>query len=252
MPTWLSVVVTNSAQPRMQSRKAMYIDDRSFYNKNATMTGLLWTAIALLVVVRTAPPTDAFSLSRHHARASARPLFFHQHQNPERTIALPRRRTAKPLLLSTVESSPPRSEAEAAALEREIAQKAAAVASNEKTTTTTNSNTSSLGSITITTVSLDYNANVGLLDQILSSHWGVRAVLMVVPAIYGTNFALGSSLNEALANPALTTALRMVRDVIHLLHLDVPGSHEGTHFTLYTTSSLDAGLPRGITLARTH
>jgi hypothetical protein len=194
------------------------IHDRSVYNKNATMTGLLCTAIALIFVASTAPPADAFSLSRHHARAPTRPLFFNQHQNqnPERTIALPRRRTSKPLLLSTVESSPtPSSEAAAAASEREITQKAAAaIASNEKTTTTTNPNsTSSLSSITTTTaVSLDYNANVGLLEQILSSHWGVRAVLMVVPAIYGTNFALGSSLNEALANPALTTALRMVRD----------------------------------------
>jgi hypothetical protein len=199
--------------PDMQIRKAMFVHDRTCHtgSKNATMTGLLLTAIALLLLIAiTAPPANAFSPSRpHDARAPARPLFFHPNQNPQ-AVALPRgRRTDKPLLLSTLENSPPRSEAASAAGNL----KASAVARSNEKTTTKNPNTSSVSSITTTAASsLDYNANVGFLDQILSSHWGVRAVLMVVPAIYGTNFALGSSLNEALANPALTTALRMVRD----------------------------------------
>lgn len=66
-------------------------------------------------------------------------------------------------------------------------------------------------------VSLDYNENVGVLDRLLSTHWGARVVLLVIPAIYGTNFALGSSLNEALANPALTTALRMTLASVAIL-----------------------------------
>jgi drug/metabolite transporter (DMT)-like permease len=46
------------------------------------------------------------------------------------------------------------------------------------------------------------------IKAILTSYWGPRLVLAAIPAIYGTNFALGSLMNDALPASAVT-ATRM-------------------------------------------
>jgi hypothetical protein len=44
------------------------------------------------------------------------------------------------------------------------------------------------------------------IENILKSYWGPRIVLAVIAAIYGTNFALGSLMNEALPASAVTAS----------------------------------------------
>jgi drug/metabolite transporter (DMT)-like permease len=165
--------------------------------------GLLLLVVFVVVAV---PNANAFSPSttRHPLprRAPERPLFFHN-QLVGRTASKP----TSPLRSSTVEP-PPLKKATVAVSEAK-ANKTTASPANASSI----ANSASTGT-TAAATALDHYQNdagnsVGLLERILSSYWGVRALLVVIPAIYGTNFALGSSLNEALANPALTTALRM-------------------------------------------
>lgn len=53
------------------------------------------------------------------------------------------------------------------------------------------------------------------IRNILTSYWGPRLVLAAIPAIYGTNFALGSLMNDALPASAVT-ATRMTLATIAL------------------------------------
>mmetsp|Transcript_11168 Transcript_11168/g.13629 ORF Transcript_11168/g.13629 Transcript_11168/m.13629 type:complete len:439 (+) Transcript_11168:82-1398(+) len=49
----------------------------------------------------------------------------------------------------------------------------------------------------------------GLVDTVLNSYWGPRLLLAFASILYGTNFPLGSIMNDAL-NPSAATSARMV------------------------------------------
>ena len=61
-----------------------------------------------------------------------------------------------------------------------------------------------------------HNKFSATIESVLSTYWGPRIVLASIAAIYGTNFALGSLMNESLPAAAVTTS-RMTLAAVALL-----------------------------------
>ena len=89
-------------------------------------------------------------------------------------------------------------------------------ATTAATTTTTKETLHNDDIDTLHDVTASSSSSPSLITQVLDSYWGSRLILLMCAAIYSTNFALGTLMNETLP-PSAVTACRMTFAALTLL-----------------------------------